>query len=74
MVEVPATSVVFLMAEHNLPDVELLKIGTEGFDPQVLRGAAEGFAAKKICVLQFENQKYGFGSLAYAGLAVRASA
>ena len=40
--------------EHGIDTVTLLKIDTEGYDLNVLKGAAQATAARRILAIQFE--------------------
>ena len=42
------------MAEHGIGTITLLKIDTEGYDLNVLKGAAQALAARRILAIQFE--------------------
>lgn len=51
---VPLTTVDTFLAKENISHVLMLKIDTEGFDFEVLRGAANALAVGRIDVIQFE--------------------
>lgn len=52
--DVVVTTVDAFMADHKIDRIALLKIDTEGFDLDVLKGAQKALAERRIEVIQFE--------------------
>jgi len=57
------------MAEHGIPDIDFLKIDSEGFDLIVLRGLAWSDCRPRVIQCEFEDSKtrrlgYGYHDLA----------
>jgi FkbM family methyltransferase len=52
--EVAVTTVDALMSRLQWPQVDLLKIDTEGFDGRVLEGATNALAERRLGIIQFE--------------------
>lgn len=61
-VEVRSITLDSFFEENQLEDVDILKIDTEGFDPDALRGAQSVIAMKKAKVIQFEYHKLNLWS------------
>ena len=52
--EITCTTIDAFMHEHGIERIEFLKIDTEGFDINVLRGAKQALAERRIGIIQFE--------------------
>lgn len=52
--DVECTTIDIFMAKHAITSIQFLKIDTEGFDINVLRGACGALAARSIEAIQFE--------------------
>lgn len=52
--QVTCTTIDAFMHEHGIERIEFLKIDTEGFDINVLRGAKQALAERRIGMIQFE--------------------
>ena len=56
-VEQPVTTVDAFMQTNRIEHVHLVSIDTEGEDPLVIKGMAQGLAAKSIDVIEFEYNR-----------------
>ena len=52
--DVEVTTLDDFLAEHGVESIDLLKVDTEGFDLNVLRGAREALAGGRVKAIQFE--------------------
>merc|ERR1711998_384171 len=59
-VERPVTTIDAFMETHGVPHAHFASIDTEGEDPLVMFGMARTLAEKRIDVLEFEFNRFGF--------------
>ena len=57
--DVAVTTVDKLVEDHNITYIDMLSIDTEGFDAEVLKGAAKTLGAQKVRYLEFEHHSVG---------------
>ena len=62
-IEIPITTIDEYCSRNHIPYIDLLKVDVEGFEQEVLEGASQMLAAKRIGLIAFEIARVPLASL-----------